>query len=198
MERKLELQKGFTLIELMITIAIIGIVAAIAIPNFIAYRKKAKTAHAKSELKGLEFAITNLIIDTNTRPTGNPASDDSAGDQVWNIANPAAGLVANGGGWLGWIGPYIVEVPTDPWDNNYFFDEDYDLDGNDYVVIGSFGPNGVGPNLYDEDDIFIIIEQTAPQPIVHDAIFIDLSCFLSFIHHCFDFLQSIAFRKLPR
>ena len=158
MERKLELQKGFTIIELMITITIIGILAAIAIPNFIAYREKAKIAHAKSELKGLEFAVANLMIDTNMWPTGNSVGDASAGDQVWDLSNPAAGLVANGGGWLYWFGPYFTEVPTDPWGRNYFFDEDYDLDGTDYVVIGSFGPNGVGPNLYDEDDIFVIIE----------------------------------------
>ena len=42
--------KGFTLVELMIVIAIVGILAAIAIPNFLSYQKKAKTSEAKSIL----------------------------------------------------------------------------------------------------------------------------------------------------
>ncbi|MCL6583093.1 MAG: prepilin-type N-terminal cleavage/methylation domain-containing protein [bacterium] len=43
-------QKGFTMIELMIVVAIIGILSAIAIPNFLNFRMKAKTSEAKSNL----------------------------------------------------------------------------------------------------------------------------------------------------
>jgi len=50
MLRYLKDQKGFTLIELMIVVAIIGILSAIAIPNFMTFRMKAKTSEAKSNL----------------------------------------------------------------------------------------------------------------------------------------------------
>lgn len=49
-------QDGFTLIELMIVVAIIGILAAIAIPNFLQYQLKSKTSEAKSNLGGIKTA----------------------------------------------------------------------------------------------------------------------------------------------
>ena len=50
------LQRGFTLVELMIVVAIIGILAAIAIPNFSKFQARAKQSEAKANLKGIYTA----------------------------------------------------------------------------------------------------------------------------------------------
>ena len=64
--RKKEGQKGFTLIELMIVIAIIGILAAIAIPQFVSYRQKGYNTKAKGELKSYYTACQAYLADVPT------------------------------------------------------------------------------------------------------------------------------------
>lgn len=68
MLQKLRSKKGFTLIELLIVVAIIGILAAIAIPQFAAYRMRGYNSAANSDLKNLKTSLEAYFTDNQKYP----------------------------------------------------------------------------------------------------------------------------------
>jgi general secretion pathway protein G len=117
---------GFTLIELMVVILIIGLLATIVVQNLRSATDKAKRVKAQADISQLKSGLDRYYLDAGDYPTS---------DQGLNalIGAPSSGNIPHD-----WQGPYIEKVPPDPWGNAYF----YQSDGNTYT-LKSFGADGV-------------------------------------------------------
>jgi general secretion pathway protein G len=119
-------QDGFTLIELMVVILIIGLLATIVVQNLRSATDKAKRVKAQADISQLKSALDRYYLDAGSYPTsdqGLPAL----------IATPTAGNDPKD-----WGGPYIERIPPDPWGHPYV----YQSDGNEYL-LKSYGADGV-------------------------------------------------------
>lgn len=103
MLNKLNSKKGFTLIELLIVVAIIGILAAIAIPQFSSYRQKGFNSVAQSDIKNARLSQEALFADTQTYGWSTPITV--------NLGGILAAEAAGGNGAL-LTGPTTPAGPT--------------------------------------------------------------------------------------
>jgi len=99
------LQRGFTLIEIMVVVVIIGLLAAIVAPNLIGNIDKAAVTRAKGDIRSIETALNLYRLDNFRYPT------TDQGLQAL-VTNPGEVTARN---WK----PYLNSVPSDPWSNTY-------------------------------------------------------------------------------
>ena len=102
------LQRGFTLIEIMVVIAILGIMAAIVVPKILGNTDTARIAAAKQDIANIKQALILYKLDNQRYPT------TEQGLQAL-VTKPTSGPAANGYKTDG----YLEKVPKDPWGNPY-------------------------------------------------------------------------------
>lgn len=97
------MKKGFTLIELMIVVVIIGILAAIAIPNFVQIIDKAKVSSVKANMHTFQVAIETISVDSQgVYPSG--GTDIPTGYLPQNFKNPYTSETGVGNAYV-WLSP---------------------------------------------------------------------------------------------
>ena len=148
---------AFTITEVMVVVAITGLLLSFVIPAMGKARKDVRERQAKTELEILAAGIRQLAWDTGEWP-GGIARNIQGNAETWDLSVPIAGLLTKHLYFEGWDGPYVPEVTDDPWGSKYFFDPDYQVAGKTRAVVGSFGRNRAGRNRYDSDDIYIILK----------------------------------------
>lgn len=101
-------QRGFTLLEIMVVIVILGVLASLVVPSLMGNKEKADKQKATSDIVALENALDMYKLDNNRYPTT---------DQGLNalIEAPSLPPVATNYNTSG----YIKRLPVDPWGNDY-------------------------------------------------------------------------------
>jgi general secretion pathway protein G len=106
--RRADRQRGFTLIEMLVVITIIGLIMALVGPRVLNYLSESRVKAARIQIQSFASALDLFYLDAGRYPSGSEGLDA--------LVHPPGGMTA-------WNGPYLKggNVPNDPWGNSYVY-----------------------------------------------------------------------------
>ena len=121
---KRDRKAGFTLIEVLLVVVIIGILVGVAVPKLGGKVKKAQISRTKADVQQIGLACRLFEVDNGSYPPSLTA------------------LMSNPGKAPGWDGPYLEQgIPKDPWGNEYIYASPGSINAHSYD-LKSYGPDG--------------------------------------------------------
>ncbi|RJX72440.1 type II secretion system protein GspG [Vibrio sinensis] len=130
MKNKTKKQTGFTLLEVMVVVVILGILASFVVPNLLGNKERADQQKAITDIVALENALDMYKIDNHIYPT----TDQGLEALVNKPTNPEPKNYRDGG--------YIKRLPNDPWGNEYQYLSPGDKSSVDIFTLGADGQEG--------------------------------------------------------
>ena len=129
-------QKGFTLLEILVVVLILGLLISIAAPRLLGREDDAKVVKARADIAALEQALGMYKLDSGNYPTSDQGLEAL-------VEEPTRGDAPRN--WRD--GGYMERVPLDPWDSPYL----YAGDGRSFVLRSLGADSKEGGDGYDAD-----------------------------------------------
>src|SRR5215475_8447304 len=122
-------ERGYTLVEILVVISIIGLLVALVGPRVLNYLGESKVKTAKIQIQSFAAALDLYYLDTGRYPLSSEGLD---------------ALVQRSGGIANWNGPYLKggSVPNDPWGKPYVYRSPGEHSAYDIVSYGADGQEG--------------------------------------------------------
>ncbi|GAB7218976.1 type II secretion system major pseudopilin GspG [Vibrio comitans] len=124
-------QQGFTLLEVMVVVVILGILASFVVPNLLGNKEKADQQKAITDIVALENALDMYKLDNSVYPTTDQGLDALVSRPT---GSPEPRNYRNDG--------YIRRLPSDPWGNEYQYMSPGDNGNIDIFTLGADGQEG--------------------------------------------------------
>jgi len=128
------LHRGFTLVEMLLVLVILGVLASIVYPRVAGTGERARITSTKTQIAAFKTALNLFEVDNGYYPKGR---------------NGLLDLVQKPRDAANWHGPYLESIPKDPWGNEYVYECPGKHNPNSYDIM-SMGPDG---RVGGDDDI---------------------------------------------